>query len=421
MTPTRAALLITGSEILLGRIQDQNSAYLAQQLDEQGIDLTRIVIVSDESDAISTGLADLLQDDVGMVITSGGLGPTHDDRTVEAIARVSGRPLVVDEATRLQIAAITRRFAEQRGIDHGVFAAGDEKQAMIPRGASVLAPVGTAPGLVVSVNKQVVVVLPGPPHELRQMWPRAMAHPRVAALTTAASDRYTIRLYEAPESRVADAFAEVGGDENGTRTTICAGRGEVEVVVRSGSANPGQGAALASRLRERLAKYVYSTEATPLAEIVIRELRQRRLTLALAESCTGGGVAAALTRIAGASDVVLGGLVVYADDAKRDLLGIDPRVLAEHGAVSAACAAAMARAVRERLHASIGVSVTGIAGPGGATPTKPVGLVFLHATSDACDLPLERHFPGPRGVVQDWAVTAALQLTRRIAVGEDHT
>ena len=406
---------MTGSEILIGRTVDTNSSYLARALDGFGVRLERIVAVDDREEEIVAALSSLLQSGVDLVLTSGGLGPTHDDRTVACVARVAGVELVLDEATLAQIDAIVAEFARARGVDPAGFDRGNRKQATVPAGAEILAPVGTAPGVIVPVGDQRIVVLPGPPVELARMWPAAVASPLVAPLLSGGLPRRVLRIYGVPESTIADAFEDLGGDAGGTETTICASRAEIEVVIR----HPETAAAAADRLvagmRERFGRAIFSEGPATLEAIVLDTLRGQGRTLATAESCTAGLVAARLAGVAGASDVLLGGIVSYANEVKQQLLGVPAEMIAEHGAVSPEVARAMAEGARRATGADMAVSVTGVAGPGGGTAEKPVGLVYLHVSADGVDRGLERRFPGPRENVRDWSATAALHLVRIVA------
>jgi nicotinamide-nucleotide amidase len=415
VTRTRAAVLVTGSEILLGRTIDTNSAFLARVLDAHGVRLEQIVKVDDGEAAIVGALRSLLATGVDLVLTSGGLGPTHDDRTVACVAQAAGVELVLDEPTLARIDEIVAEFARARGVDAAGYARGNRKQAMVPAGAEVLPPVGTAPGVILPVGAQRIVVLPGPPVELSRMWETAVASPLVAPLLAGAMPRRMLRIYGIAESTIADAFEDLGGDGAGTETTICASRSEIEIVIRAPDGTPDAAARLADGLRERFGRAVFSEGPATLEQIVLDTLREQGRTLATAESCTAGLVAARLAGVAGSSDVLAGGLVTYSNKLKQALLGVPEAVLAEHGAVSAETARAMAEGARRVTGADVAVSVTGIAGPGGGTASKPVGLVYFHVAADGAERALERHFPGPRENVRDWSATAALHLVRLVA------
>jgi len=407
-----AALLITGQEILLGLVSDANTRFLAHELDALGIELRRVSVVGDGHEEIADGLRELAGHD--LVITSGGLGPTHDDRTVQAVAEVAGAELAVDEELLETIAAVTAAFARRRGTDPTLNREGDRKQALVPRGGTVIPPAGTAPGLLLALGEGHVLVLPGPPRELAAVWSRALELEPIAALRERAGTllRQTLRVYGVGEPGVARAFAAAGGDAGGTRTTICARAMEVEVTIR---AEPERAAALedlVGGLHEQLGAAIYAEDERPLAEHVLELLRARRLRVAVAESCTAGLVGARLADIPGSSDVLLGGVIAYADDLKRGLLGVPEALLAEHGAVSAEVARAMAQGARRATGAEVGISVTGVAGPGGGSERKPVGLVFLHVSAPGAERGQEQHLVGDRAQVREWATVAALQLVR---------
>ena len=407
-----AALLITGQELLLGLVSDANTRFLAHELDALGIELRRVSIVGDEHEEIAAGLRELAGHD--LVVTSGGLGPTHDDRTVEAVAEVAGAELVLDEDLLTTIAAITAAFARRRGTDPALNRDGDRKQAMVPRGATVIPPAGTAPGLLLALGAGHVLVLPGPPRELATVWGRALELEPVAALRERAGTllRHTLRVYGVGEPAVARAFAAAGGDAAGTRTTICARALEVEVTIRAEPERKAGLEALVAGLREQLGEAIYSEDESPLSEHVLVLLRGLGLHLAVAESCTAGLVAARLADIPGSSDVLLGGVIAYADEVKRDLLGVPAALLAEYGAVSAEVARAMAEGTRAATGADVGVAVTGVAGPGGGSERKPVGLVYLHVSAPGLERGQEHHLIGNRAQVREWATVAALQLVR---------
>jgi nicotinamide-nucleotide amidase len=371
-----------------------------------------VSVVGDGHDEIVAGLREL--DGHDLVITSGGLGPTHDDRTVEAVAEVAGAELAVDEHLLATIAAITAEYARRRGADPALNRDGDRKQALVPRGATVIPPAGTAPGLLLSLASGHLLVLPGPPRELAAVWRSALELAPIAALRARAGTllRHTLRVYGVGEPAVARAFAAAGGDAGGTRTTICARQLEVEVTVRAEPQFEAPLASLVAGLHDQLGEAIYAEDERPLAEHVLDALRARGLRLAVGESCTAGLVAARLADIPGASDVLVGGVIAYADDVKQKLLGVPAALLAEYGAVSAETARAMAEGARAATGAEVGIAVTGVAGPGGGSERKPVGLVHLHVSAPGLERAQELHLPGDRAQVRELAAVAALQLVR---------
>jgi competence/damage-inducible protein CinA-like protein len=407
-----AAILLTGNELLRGVIADRNGPHLAADLERIGFTVRRTVVVGDEIADIRAGLRLVL--DADLVVTSGGLGPTHDDRTVEALAQEAGAALELDEEVLARITTWTDQVAERYGYDRARFDAGNRKQAMVPRGGEVLGIAGTAPALVVPVGASWVVVLPGVPSELRRLWAMAPEHASLGPLFARAERRrqWLIRTYGIGESHVADLFAEAGGDPDGVQTSICARNFEIEIDIRAEPRSEAGGAELAARLTDALSEFVFSTDERTLPEIVLDALRERGWKAATAESCTGGMVAARLTEIPGSSDVFLGGVVSYSNEVKGSLLDVPEEVLAAHGAVSAETAQAMAEGARARLGADVVVSVTGVAGPGGGTAEKPVGLVYLHVASPDGGLARRMDVPGDRASVRGRAAAAALQLLR---------
>jgi nicotinamide-nucleotide amidase len=408
-----ASILLTGNELLRGVIADQNGPYLAAGLEQLGFSVRRTLVVGDDLEDICAGLR-LVLESADLVVTSGGLGPTHDDRTVEALARIAGVPLELDTEVLARIDRWTDQVAVRYGLDRERFDTGNRKQAHIPAGAEVLGIAGTAPGLVMAVEAASVVVLPGVPSELRRLWTMAPEHPSLSALFAHAEprQRWLIRTYGIGESHVADLFAEAGGDSPGVETGICARNFEIEIDIRAEADAVAAAAGLAERMTGALGEHVFATDERPLPEIVLDLLRDRGWTAATAESCTGGMVAARLTDVAGSSEAFAGGVVAYSDGLKQALLDVPADLLARHGAVSPEAAAAMAAGARERLGADVAVSVTGIAGPGGGTEEKPVGLVYLHVSSPAGEDHRRMDVPGGRDIVRARAATAALQLLR---------
>ncbi len=397
-----------------GERTDLNGPFYAREALLLGLQPVRVAIVGDDPDELEAALREGFAADVCLV--SGGLGPTHDDRTVELVARVAGTGLSVDAALESEIEQISRRFAERMRRPYADFAAGVRKQATLPDGAISLGIAGTAPGIVLDAGACVVVVLPGPPGELQRLWPRAVASEplqRVLAETTS-PDRRVLRFYGVSESAVAKALADAGGDGDGVEATICARDFEIHVdlIVEPGAA--GRAEALETAFLEPLAGYLFGRDERSVQELVLELCRRQGLTLGTAESCTGGLVAGRLTSVPGSSDVFHGGLVAYDNDVKEAVLGVPAGLIGLHGAVSAEVAAAMAQGARERLGVDVAVSVTGIAGPGGGTPEKPVGLVFFHVAGPMGEKSLRIELPGDREVIRSRCTVAALHLVRRL-------
>ena len=414
IAPPRAFIVVTGSELVRGDRTDLNGPFLASELLRRGVEPARISIVGDREDELAGALAEGMHAD--LCVVSGGLGPTHDDRTVEFVARAAGVGLRLDEELHAQIGGISRAFAERLGRPYLDFETGVQKQATIPEGAISLGLAGTAPGLVLEHGETVVVVLPGPPSELQRLWAVALESEPVRRVLgrTRPPEFRQLRFFGASESTVAKALADAGGDGDGVEATICARDFEIHVDL---VVAPGAGARadeLTERLVAPLERHLFSRDERPVEELVLDLCREQALTLATAESCTGGMVSQRLTSVSGSSDVFLGGVVAYSDDVKIRELDVPPDLLRSHGAVSAEAAEAMAAGARARLGADVSVSVTGIAGPGGGSAEKPVGLVYLHAQTPARSHGADFVFPGDRESIRRRATVTALHLLRRL-------
>ncbi len=414
MTRPRAAIVVTGSELVRGDREDKNGSFLASEALRLGLEPKRITIVGDLPDDLERALREGFEADLCLV--SGGLGPTHDDRTVEMVARAAGRKLRVDDGLEVEIGAVSRMVAERLRRPYSEFETGVRKQATLPEGAVSLGLAGTAPGLVLEVGSCAVVVLPGPPRELRRLWPRALETDIVRGVLERAPAlrRQVLRFFGTPESAVAKALADAGGDGDGVEATICAREFEIHVDLVVDQHGEERAEQIAEALKASLGRHLFAEDGRTIAEIVLDLCRARGLTLATAESCTGGLVSARLTAIPGSSAVYLGGVVAYSDEVKERELGVPASLLAEHGAVSAEVARAMAAGVRERLSADVGVAVTGVAGPGGGTDEKPVGLVFVHAVGPDGEEARRTELPGDREMIRGRATAAALHLVRRL-------
>jgi nicotinamide-nucleotide amidase len=410
----RVAIVASGSELVRGDRYDRNGPFLAASLLRLGVDPARITVVGDAPADLEAALTDGLTSD--LLVISGGLGPTHDDRTIELLARAAGVDVHVEEPLRQAIEERSQRIAARLNRPYGDFAEGVTKQATVPDGALWLGLVGTAPAVVLDMVSCVAVALPGPPSELQQLWPRVLETEPLRRVLAGSQvpERRVLRFYGVSESAIARSLAAAGGDGDGVDVTICARDFElhVDLFVENGGAE--QADAIERRLVDDAGRFLFSRREMGTAELVLELLRTRGLTLATAESCTGGLVGARLTDVPGSSDVFLGGAIVYSDVAKQEQLGVSAATLAAHGAVSAEVAAELARGARERLRADVAVAVTGIAGPGGGTPDKPVGLVFVHAAGPTGERALRLDFPGDRETIRGRATVSALHLVRRL-------
>jgi nicotinamide-nucleotide amidase len=426
---SRAVIVITGTEVLGGRVSDRNGPWLADRVRELGVDLAHITIVGDRPDDMTAALEWCAQLEVDLIVTSGGLGPTADDLTAAVVGAFCGREMVLDEPLEERIAEILRPLRSRwPNISEETIRASNRKQAVVPVGATVLEPVGTAPGLVVPPadgrRGPTVVVLPGPPRELQSLWAAAVetdAFARAVAGRTTYEQRM-LRLYGLPESQIAETLraAEASGvDLDLIEVTTCMRRAEIEVVTRYESSNAGVYEAFEAVVRERHPDTLFSDDGSSVDEQVAALLLEQGRSAAVAESCTGGLVTARLTDRPGASEYVLGGIVAYSNAVKEAQVGVAHELLVEHGAVSEQTALALADGARERLGADIGIGVTGIAGPGGGSEEKPVGLVWV-AVSDADGARIVRsvRMPGNRAEIRDRTTTLALHLLRRLLLGE---
>jgi nicotinamide-nucleotide amidase len=424
----RAGIVVTGTEVLTGRVLDRNGPWLSERLRDLGVDHAHTLVVGDRPEDLRDALEFFAERGMELVCTSGGLGPTEDDLTARIVSEFAGRPFVLDDALEGRIAKIleglTKRWPD---LDQEAIRAGNRKQALVPEGAAILEPVGTAPGFVVPPadgrRAPTVVVLPGPPRELQGMWDAAVAaEPFQAAVNGRTEYRQEmLRMFGIPESEIAETLRiarREGVDLERLEITTCLRRGEVEVVTRY---EPGEAPvydAFARVVRERHADTLFSDDGTSVDDQVAGLLTEQRLTIATAESCTGGLLAARLTDRAGSSEYVLGGLVVYSNEAKRALAGVDPALIEQVGAVSTEVAEALARGGAERLGADVGVGITGIAGPGGGTPDKPVGLVCFSVIGAGRSLTRRVQLPGGRFDVRDRSTTVAMHMVRRLLLGE---
>ena len=410
----RAAIVVTGSELVRGERTDRNGPFFAGELLRLGLDPARITIVGDDPRELDAALRTGFESDLCLV--SGGLGPTHDDRTVELVAATAGRELVLDQRLHEEIGAVSRSIAERLRRPYADFEPGVRKQATLPEGAVSLGLAGTAPGFVLDTGRAVVVVLPGPPAELQRLWPLALGTEPVQRVLARARvpGRRVLRFYGASESAIAKALADAGGDGNGVEATICARDFEIHVDLLVEPGAESRADELERALADPLGEYLFTRDERGVEELVLDLCRARGWTLATAESCTGGLVAARLTSVPGSSAAFLGSVVAYANEVKESTLGVPAAVLAEHGAVSAETAAAMAVGIRKALGVDVGIADTGIAGPGGGTPEKPVGLVHLHVVTPEAEAGREFTFPGDRESIRTRATVGALHLARRV-------
>jgi len=419
----RAGIVVTGTEVLGGRVVDRNGPWLADRLRELGVDLAQITIVGDRPADMLAALRWCESLGVQLILTSGGLGPTADDMTAAVVAEFCGRQMVLDEALEGRIREILRPMsARWPNLDLEAIALSNRKQALVPVDATVLEPVGTAPGLIVTPisGTPSVIVLPGPPGELRPMWADAIGTPAFRRAIAGATN-YTqtmLRLFGIPESEIAATLrfaADSGVDLDRIEITTCLRRGEVEVVTRFEPAAADVYAEFERIVRDRHADTLFSDDGATVDQQVARLLVDRRLTVGVAESCTGGLLAGRLTDLAGASEYFNGGVVAYSNDVKSRLAGVPADLIDRCGAVSEEVAIGLSDGARASLRTSVGIGVTGVAGPGGGTAEKPVGLVWVAVSSDdGRRLTRRLSLGGGRAAIRDRTTTHALHMLRRL-------
>src|ERR1700728_1977494 len=434
----RAGILVTGTEVLTGRVRDRNGPWLSDRLRELGVGLAHTIIVGARPQAVDGALRFRAGGGLELILTSGGLGPTADDLTAEVVGRFQQRELILDEPLEARITEIVRPLSERYpNLDREAIAIGTRKQAMVPRGATILDPVGTAPGLVVAPadgsEGPTVVVLPGPPRELQPMWKQAAQAPAFRAAIAGAPEyrQQMLRLFGIPESEIAETLREAerdGVDLGALEITTCLRGGEIEVVTRYEAGAQDVYDAFVGVVESRHADTLYSTDGTSIDEQVAALLKGVTTgsraagtphTVAVPESCTGGLLRGRLTNPPGASAYVLGGIVVYSNDAKVTQAGVDPLTIEQHGAVSEQVAKQLATGARTRLATDIGIGVTGIAGPGGGSEEKPVGLVWFSVEGpDNKGITRSVRLPGGRADVRERAALVSMHLLRRLLLGE---
>jgi nicotinamide-nucleotide amidase len=415
-------VVTVGNELLLGFTLDTNAAEIARAMAGVGARVARHVTVQDDERAIRDAVAGALRRS-GTVIVTGGLGPTRDDCTRAAVARLFGRPLEIDEAL---LRALEARFAQYRP---GPMPASNRTQAEVPRGAVTIPnPRGTAPGILLEGERGTAILLPGVPAEMRGMLDASVV-PLVADRVR--QEQGTVRVVRSrvlrttglAESALADLLDPLPEGAGDVSIAYLPSRAGVDIRLTAGSAPAPEAEDRLNRaaagLRTVLGSRCYGEDGDDLAAVVLDELRHRGWTLAVAESCTGGMLGARLTAVPGASDVFLGGVVAYADAVKVEALGVSPGVIAENGSVSEAVAVAMAEGVARRLRVHAAIAITGVAGPGGGTDAKPVGTVWTAVLAGKAQRVVRRIFPGGRDDVRRRSAQAALDLLRGLVEAEE--
>ena len=418
----RAGIVVTGTEVLTGRVVDRNGPWCSDRLRRLGLDHESTVVVGDRPADILGAMRWLADEGCQLIITSGGLGPTADDLTAAVVGEFQGRRMIVDEPLHERITAILERLtARWPTVDQAAVALGNLKQATIPDGATILEPIGTAPGLVVPPAEgtvgPTVVVLPGPPSELIPMWEAAEATDAFIAATSGhdAIEEQMLRLFGIPESEIAAtlrAAASEGIAVDELEVTTCLRRGEIEIVTRFLPSQQALYEQMSEYITERHRDTLFSIDGSSIDQQVATLLLGPPLrTIGVAESCTGGLLASRLTALPGASRYVSGGIVAYSNGAKERIAGVEGALIAEYGAVSEEVAEALATGACSALGCDIGVGVTGIAGPGGGTEEKPVGLVWCAVSVRGGAVSTRKlQLPGSRDLIRDRTTTVAMHL-----------
>jgi len=405
-----AEIIAIGSEMLTPFRLDTNSLWLTERLNAMGIDVKLKTIVGDDEARLEETVRDAMKRSE-IVIATGGLGPTEDDITRKIFARVLKRQLILEDAI---IEKIRARFSRRNMPMPEINA----RQALIISGAQILGNNnGTAPGMLLTEGKCTIVLLPGPPREMKPIFDASVA----PVLKQRAGDmlimRRTLSIFGLTESRVDELAAPIYTKYRNPSTTILFKDGQIELHLTAQSRNESEALKLldelAGQLDEVLGEYIFSRRNETLEEVLGELLKLRGYTLATAESCTGGLLAGRITDVPGSSEYFLEGVVSYSNESKNDLLGVPKKWIKEHGAVSEKVAEAMASGIRKRAGSTFGIGVTGIAGPGGGSQEKPVGLVYIALSDDSQTTSRKFIFPGDRQFIRTLSVNAALDMVRR--------
>ncbi|PYX86559.1 MAG: competence/damage-inducible protein A [Acidobacteria bacterium] len=410
----KAEIVAIGSELLTPSRQDTNSLFLTEKLNQLGVDVIFKTIVGDNRGHL-TAVAEIALSRADIIIFMGGLGPTEDDLTREAVADMLGLdlhrdPEILDE--------VERRFASRKMK----MAPNNAKQADVIAGATVLPnPIGTAPGQWISGRyddlEKIILLLPGPPHELKKMFEEQCVERLRAKLPPSFIATRVLKVAMMGESACDARVAPIYKRYPDVQSTILAGAGEIQLQFKTQASSLEEAEQrveeVAERVETELGNFVFSSDGESLEQIVGYYLQMRGATLGVAESCTGGLLAERITSVSGSSRYFLGGATVYSNELKTEFAGVPAALIQRHGAVSKEVAVALAEGIRKRCNASLGLAVTGVAGPTGGTPEKPVGLVFHALASETGTEVLEKTFPGDRKRIRWFASQQALDMVRR--------
>ena len=410
----RAAVVLSGNELLDGRTRDTNGAFVSADLSARGVKVTSVLTVADDEERLTAALAYSLAAAPDLLIVGGGLGTTHDDLTAACLARVLGVDLDEDPTALGMVEERVRWVAERRRLDFDELLPLARRQALLPAGSTPVPPAGVAPGIAARRGATRIFAYPGVPHEFEAMWLSTAETLEAEGFFPDVAVRI-VRIFGVGELQVAPLLAAAPHDL--LETGINVGRGEVTVRLRyrRGAPAAAQAAALVAALEAGAP--VFSSDGRTIDDLVADGLRKRGLTLAVAESCTGGLLGARLTERPGSSDYFLGGVISYANTVKMALLDVPAGMLAQYGAVSEEVAGAMAEGARAATGADCALAVSGVAGPDGGTPDRPVGLVFVACSGPRLTQVVRGLYPGDRASVRDYSVSAALHLLRRELAG----
>jgi nicotinamide-nucleotide amidase len=406
----KAEIIAVGSELLTPDRVDTNSLFLTARLNQLGIEVTRKTVVGDDLAPLRNAFDEAAKR-AELIIASGGLGPTEDDRTRDAVADLLGRKLARDPAVMSKIEARFRQLGRRMSEVNA-------RQAMVPEGATVLEnDRGTAPGLWLESSGRIVILLPGPPHELKAMF-SAQVEPRLARLATGVRlVARELRVAGMGESDVDQRIAPIYTRHEDVQTTILTAPGEIQIHLRIWSKDIPAAERQLQGIQESivltLGEAVFTTAGESMEEVVARELTMHHATIATAESCTGGLLAERLTRISGSSAYFLGGVVSYSNTLKSAWVDVPAEIIESRGAVSSEVAVALADGIRRRTGATLGVGITGVAGPTGGTPEKPVGTVHVAIADASGSKERGVHYPGERDRIRWQASQTAMDLVRR--------
>jgi nicotinamide-nucleotide amidase len=405
-----AAIVLSGNELLDGRTHDTNGEYVSADLSARGCKVTSVLTVADDAERLTAALEFSLAAEPDLLVIGGGLGTTHDDLTAECLARALGVALEEHPEALVHVEERVRAVAERRHLDFDEVFGQARRQALLPAGAAAVPPAGVAPGIAVRAGKTRIYAFPGVPYEFEQMWAAVAGGLAAQGFFPDVVVRI-VRVFGVGELQVGPLLDTVPRDL--LETGINVGRGEVTVRLRhmSGEEAARQAEGVVSALKAGVP--VFRTDGRTIDDIVADAIRARGLTVAVAESCTGGLLGARLTERPGSSDYVLGGVISYANSVKEGLLNVPAGMLAQYGAVSEEVAGAMADGARAATGADCALAITGVAGPDGGTPEKPVGLVYLGCAVDGATRVVRGSFPGDRATVREFAATAALHLLRK--------